>query len=445
MKLAKVVDRLAARPNRAQRRNWERVARIAGRFGIVYSGAYCLTTPQILLSVVGGGLGRRQEVADAWAKVWAIGPVRNWVAENVFGTKLTKRFDGGDDRYAWVGQFCWLAAAGAATAVWSAFDRRRPHDSDWYPWFSSAVRMCLASQMFYYGAAKAVPLQFQLPLAKLVEPFGNFSPMNVLWSQSAYSETYQRLLGCAEIAAGALLVVPRTADLGALLASAEMAQVLFLNLTFDVPVKIHSTNLLVLGLVLLAPESARMARFFLTDTELVAGRQRQLFRSARANRVAAAAQVAAGGWLLATQLYHDWKAWKTYGGGREKPQLYGIWNVDVFSRDGEQSPPLTTDGKRWRRVIVESADAVTIQRMDDSFDNYAAVIDMDGGAITLLRMTDPEWRATLSLRRPADEELTLDGELDGHRLRMRLHRQDLRSMPLVGRRFHWVQENAYWQ
>lgn len=290
-------------------------ARVACRFGAVYSGIYCLTTPQIYLALRGGGLGHLQAAADSWAKLWAIRPVRSWVASHVFGTTVDERFDGGDDRYAWVGQFCWLAAAAAVTPVWSVLDRRPTQYATAHPWFRLAVRLCLAGQMFHYGAAKAVPLQFQLPLSKLVEPFGNFSPMSALWAQTASSEAYQILLGCAEIAGGLLLVHPRTTTLGALLCAVELAQVFLLNMTFDVPVKIHSFHLLLLSLVLLAPESARLAAVFLSDGAVRPSPLPALFRSPAANRAASA--------------------------------------------DGRRQPPLVTDAERWRRVVFESADAVT--------------------------------------------------------------------------------------
>ncbi|MCI4061464.1 DoxX family protein [Micromonospora sp. R77] len=400
----------------------------------------------MLLALVGGGLGRRQEVADAWAKVWAMHPVRNWVAESIFGTTLSKRFDGGDDRFAWVGQFCWLAVAAVAAPVWTALDRSRAEDEDaWRPWFDLAVRMCLAGQLFYYGAAKAVPLQFQLPLARLVEPFGNFSPMTVLWSQSAYSETYQRLLGCAEIAAGALLVVPKTTHFGALVSAAEMGHVLFLNMTFDVPVKIHSSHLLLLSLVLLAPESQRFVQALLTDHAVIPTRRRKPFRSHRANQIAAAAEVIAGGWVLGAQLRNAWTFWKNHGSGREKPALYGIWNVDEFLVNGQQLPPLTTEGKRWRRFIVESADTVTVQRMDDALDNYLATIDTQNGSIILFNINHPQQSTTLALENPAEDQLALEGEIDGRQVKLRMHRVDLESFPLVSRRFHWIQEEAYWR
>nr|BAH04164.1 hypothetical protein [Streptomyces triostinicus] len=445
-----------SQPNRATRRRsprpgtppdssqWSGVARGAFRFAFVYAGSYCLTTPQIFLALRGGGLGHKQEAADAWAKLWSMRPVRKWVAAHVFDKELGERFDGGDDLNAWVGQFTWLLGAAAATPVWSLLDRRRTNYETLDPWFKVVVRFCLAGQMFSYGAAKAIPLQFHLPLTKLVEPFGNFSPMSVLWAQTGSSKPYQVLLGCAEIAGGLLLVLPRTATLGALLCAMELTQVFILKMTFDVPVKIHSFHLLLLSLVLLAPESARLAEALLSDRAVRASSTQELFRSPSANRIAAAAQVAAGLWLLRAQLRNDWSVWKTYGGGREKPELYGIWDVAEFTVDGERQPPLTTDVQRWRRVVFDSADAVTIQRMDDSLDGgYVAAVDLDSHSMSLLKMADPKWNATFALQRPDDDELTLEGEVDGYRLRVRLQRLDLAAFPLVDRGFHWVQDNSY--
>ncbi|MEU5980074.1 DoxX family protein [Streptomyces sp. NPDC047315] len=423
---------------------WSAVTQVASRFGVVYSGLYCLTTPQILLSVIGGGLGHRQKAADAWAKVWAIRPVRQWVAARVFDTTVGDHFDGGDNRYAWVGQFCWLTAAAAATGLWSALDRHRPRTGDVTSdaRFRLLVRMCLAGQMFHYGAAKVVPLQFQLPLAKLVEPFGNFSPMTALWSQTGASKPYQVLLGCAEIAGGLLLLLPRTTTPGALLCALELTQVFILNMTYDVPVKLHSLHLLLLSLVLLAPETARLVEFSLSRREVRPAVSSELFRTRRANRIAAAAQVAAGLWMLGAQLRNDRRFWTAFGPGRAKPELYGIWNVDAYECDGRDRPALTTDGRRWRRLVVESVDVVTVQHMDDSFDLHAATIDMAGRSITLLKMTDPQWKATLALVRVGDDRLTLEGDVDGHHVRLRLSRLDLDSLPLVGRGFNWVQESS---
>ncbi|WP_405974130.1 DoxX family protein [Streptomyces sp. NBC_00988] len=423
--------------------SWTGAARTAYRFGAVYAGLYCLTSPQVYLALRGGGMGRLQEAADSWAKLWEIRPVRNWMSTRVLGRELGDRFAGGDDPHTWAGQLCWLAGAAVATPVWSVLDRHRTDHATADKWFRLAVRFCLAGQMFSYGAAKAVPLQFQLPPSKLVEPLGDLSPMGLLWAQTGSSKPYQILLGCAEIAGGLLLVAPRTASLGALVSAAEMAQVLLLNMTFDVPVKVHSFHLLLLSLLLLAPQAPRLAGALLTERPVPAAVPVDLFRSRGANRIATALQTGAGLWLLGAQLRNDWSFWKNYGGGRQKPELYGVWDVTDFSIDGERHPPVVTDGRRWRRVVVDSVDAVAIQHMDDSLDPCMAAIDMTARSIALTKMIDPKWQVTLTFERPADDRLILEGDADGHRLRLHLSRRDLGTFPLVGRGFHWVQDNSY--
>jgi hypothetical protein len=442
-------------PNRAARRAsprasggllsspiWRSVARDASRFGLVYAGLYCLTNPQVVTSTLGGGLGRRPAAVDAWSKLTAIQPVREWTAKHVFRASLGNRLEGIDNRNAWVGQFCWLAASAAITPIWSALDRRQTGYAAAQPWLHLAIRMCLAGQMFYYGTAKAIPLQFQTPLARLVEPLGNFSPMDLLWAQTGYSKPYQVLLGSAEIAAGLLLIQPKTATLGAVLSAAEMSQVLLLNMAFDVPVKLHTLHLLLLSGVLLAPESARLARSLLSGDTAALPPRADLFSSVRANQISTAAQVVAGLALLVIQLRTAHKFWRQFGGGSEKPQLYGIWEVDDFTIDGKHRPPLTTDKQRWQRVIVDIGGLVSVQRMDDSLDGYLGAANIPGGSLTLQSMSDPGRAVAMRLQCPADDQLMLEGEVEGELLRLRLHRLDHGEFPLLSRGFHWVQESS---
>ena len=59
--------------------------------------------------------------------------------------------------------------------------------------------------------------------------------------------------------------------------------------------------------------------------------------------------------------------WSQYGAGAPKSPLYGIWDVELMTIDGELRPPLVTDGSRWRRVIMQSPTGVAFQRMNDDY------------------------------------------------------------------------------
>src|SRR5262249_52414473 len=197
------------------------------------------------------------------------------------------------------------------------------------------VRLCLAGQMFTYGLAKVIPTQMPFPfLTKLVEPYGNFSPMGVLWSSIGASPAYETFAGCAEVLGGVLVIFPRTTMLGALVCLADMIQVFMLNMTYDVPVKLFSFHLILLSLFLLAPDFSRLANMFLLNRPVDPSSPAPLLSTPRGNRIALAMQICIGIWLLGANAYGDLYYWQQYSGGRAKSELYGIWDINEHVVDG---------------------------------------------------------------------------------------------------------------
>ena len=80
---------------------------------------------------------------------------------------------------------------------------------------------------------------------------------------------------------------------------------------------------------LLAPDLRRLADFFFLDRAAGPSTQPELFPTRRANRIALAAQIIFGLYLVGmyTPIYLNY--WYTDdGGGSPKSPLYGIWDVD---------------------------------------------------------------------------------------------------------------------
>ncbi len=121
-----------------------------------------------------------------------------------------------------------------------------------------------------------------------------------------------------------------------------------------------------MALFLIAPDLPRLANLFFLNRPAGPSTEPQLFDTRRANRLALAVQILFGIWLVALSAYGGWDAWHTFGGGRPKSPLYGIWNVEQLWIDGQLRSPLLTDHDRWRRVIFDTPDRNTFQRMDDS-------------------------------------------------------------------------------
>ncbi|WP_036391903.1 MULTISPECIES: hypothetical protein [Mycolicibacterium] len=423
---------------------WPEVTKIAFRFCFLYFGLFCLLFAQItfaFLGIVGHWLPDR---AVMW-QMTALGPVIGWVGRHVFGVEAVLHQDSGsgDQAAIWVMIFCLLVFSVAGTAVWSWIDRQRQDYSRLWAWFLTFVRLCVAGQMLFYGFAKLIPTQMPAPpLAALLRPYGEFSPASVLWLQVGSSYPYEMALGAVEVLAGLLLFWPRTATLGALLGVASMAQVFLLNMTFDVPVKILSGHLLLMGLVLLAPQYRRLADLLVLQRPTEPAVQPELFAGARANTIAARVQAVLGIWMAAGCILTGWQGWNEYGGGRATPELYGIWTVSRFDVDGRTAPPLTTDQSRWHRVVFDLPEVLTYQRMNGEL--VDAPVRVDGDNLTV-SSPDGSPLGTLTASRPTPERLQLTGELSGRHVAIWLDRLDLDQFTLRNRGFHWVQEYPYFR
>ncbi|MBL1079443.1 DoxX family protein [Nocardia sp. 2] len=425
--------------------------RIAFRFCFLYFGLFCLLTPPFVF-VLTGPLGRQLGYDAQYWHIRKLQPALNWVGRELFGTPVQLHPTGvGDQTIFWVLLFCILVVAVAGAAVWSVLDRRRTRYRTLAGWFLLAIRILLAGQLLSFGVAKAIPTQMPEPsLTTLLTQYGNLTPMAVLWSQVGVSRPYEMLLGAAEITAAVLLLIPRTALLGALLALIDTLQIVVLNLTFDVPEKISSIHLLLMSLMLLAPDARRLMRALLLNRATGPSDAPDPFHTSRSRRIAAVMHVALGMWIAVALVQGGWHAWRSGGPDRPKPALYGIWSVSQYVRDGQPVPPLTTDETRWKKVVFDYRDAITLQLMNDTLVTVPVDVDAASHRIRLINGTPQSGPGatsgqsrhplgTLTFQQPAPDKAVLTGELDGHQVTLTLDWIDPDSFPQRSTPFHWVQ------
>src|SRR5207247_6931682 len=137
----------------------------------------------------------------------------------------------------------------------------------------------------------------------------------------------------------------------------------------------------------------------------------------RASVSLVAAQIVFGAYLVGMSLNGSVKGWSRYGGGAPKSPLYGIWNVDEMIVNGQTRSPLVTDYGRWRRVVFQNPTGMSFQRMNDTFVFQPATIDVASKSIALTK-ADKSPAGRFSFEQPAADRLILDGNMDGHAVRM---------------------------
>ena len=416
---------------------------LASRFGVVYLTLFCLATQ------ISGSL-----IANPWftyrglGRLWPMREITHWTARTVFGidTPLDD-VSGGETVFFWI-QWSWILVVSiAVTIVWNLLDRRRAFES-WRPLLRAALRLVLAASLLEYGMTKVIPTQFPAPpLTTLVTPVGEMTLSALLWTTIGSAPAYQIATGCVEVLAGVLLLLPRTAVLGALLGLVSLLQVLLLNLTFDIGVKLVTMHLIAMALILLAPEMRLLAAVLIRlkpdatirlKPDSTAGRSVESGFSPMDRRLTLLL-IMLGVYLLGVQTWINWNFWQVGGGGRPKSVFYGIWNVEQLSVDGEVRPPELNDyDRRWRRVIFDEPDTFVVQRTDDSFARYGASLDRSSGTLALTKGASRSWRAQFTFDRPSEGRMTLEGQIDGHRVAARLRLIEPSAFPLLNSRFRWV-------
>jgi hypothetical protein len=418
---------------------WNLVTRIAFRFCFLYFSLYVVATQML------GGLLPFRWVPDL-GDTSVMRRIYDWVGAHVLrlGAPISYAPSGsGDKMVDWVQTFCILLFAASGAAVWSVVDRRRPNYRAINKWFRVFLRFSLGSAMIAYGMVKAIPLQMPAPgLTRLLEPFGNFSPMGVLWASIGASKSYEMFAGFMELIAGTLLFIPQLALLGAMVTFADSVQIFTLNMTYDVPVKLFSFHLVLMSLLLMAPEMSRIANVLVFNRTAGPSRQPPLFRRRWLALVALAVQLGYGGYLLLDQYSGAHEAWYRRGGGAPKSPLYGVWNIETITIGQTTSAPVVTDHGLFRRVLFQTPTAMGFQRMDDTFQTYGAKVDMTAKTIALTSGSNTV-AGTLRFDRPQPERLILDGTLDGRAIHMETRLFDPKKFPLLTRGFNWIQERPF--
>lgn len=328
----------------------------------------------------------------------------------------------GNDSYGWVKYFCTLAFAAAGAAVWSVLDRKRLWHERLHPWLRLLLRYHLAGAMIQYGAIKVIPSQMIAPppLGAVQQRLGDIFPNHVLWWTVGASPAFETASGLAELLGGVLLLVPRTTLLGALISAANMLFVFLLNMCYDVPVKLGSLSLLIMAVVLVAPDLPRLAGVFLFHRRVERSRVPPLFR----NRwLALIPHVLLFVWgLTAVKAGLEWGAERYKSMNPPRSPLYGVWAVEGFERDGREVR-LHTEPDRWRFVMFRVPGSIRVEQMAGTMKTFEIGLDMDGKTMTL----EPA-QGSFSFTRPERDVLVLDGQLEGRRVRAKL-----RKMPLIRR------------
>jgi uncharacterized membrane protein YphA (DoxX/SURF4 family) len=399
-----------------------------------------------------GALGLQERVIstpfrELWVSLWH--QVVPWVGANVLhlqGNFAEVANGSGDELYDYILILCIFILAAVVTVVWSVLDRKRPDYRQLYAWLRFLMRMTAGAAMIGYGLKKVFWSQFpEPPLAKLVDTFGQTSPMGLLWTFMGESRLYSLAGGIGETLGGLLLFVPRFTALGAIVSFGMMSNVLLLNLAYDVPRKIYSVHLILICLFLLLPDFRRLTNVFLLNRRADPVVETPLFKDKQFNFAALLLQLAFA--VLVVFLTGKEAHLDSVRAATHLPTpIRGIWSVEEFTMDGVLHPAMLTDTERWNRVIFDNADLLTIQPMNGSLQQYSLKIDPQLRGFNFTKPDSTAVKGAFTLSQPQWDRITIQGRFEGRQISANLRRVDLTDPSqflLINRGFHWVNDSMH--
>jgi hypothetical protein len=350
----------------------------------------------------------------------------------------------GDTSYDWVLLLFIFFVSVIGSIIWSVLDRKRKSYNAAYYWLVVLVRFYLAFTLVLYGLIKVIKLQFPDPsLNRLLQPFGDASPMGLAWTFLGFSKGYNIFMGIVEVSA-VLLLFRRTVIVGALLSLAATAHVMSMNYFFDVPVKLLSTALVVMSLFILAPHFLKLYRFFLKyESQQLDKMYRPTFKKRWLYISAYSIKYLYITASIVSLLYTFIQQTKTYGSAAPKPFLYGIYNVEDMRLKGKTLPPLTTDSTRWKQMIISYTGYARVKKMNDSTTNFTTVFDQKKKEMVLKSTSKDSLKYVLNYRVIGKDKLVISGLSDKDSISVSFKRKDLKDFRLINRGFHWVSEYPY--
>lgn len=358
----------------------------------------------------------------------------------------------GDTSWAWAQVCLYLSLAAIGCIVWSVLDRKRTQYDRLAFWLRMSVRYYIAAAALSYGIIKLFLLQMSFPsLSLLATPLGDLLPMRFSWLFIGYSVPYQFFSGAMETTAGILLLYRRTVTAGLFAATGAFLNVVMINLSYDVPVKIYASHLLFACLFLLALDAPRLVRLLVLNQPVPAtDAYDPKFAFAWQRWASIGVKLFLVFQFLILPVRTGWQRYKI-AHTPPVPGAFapGFYDVRRYVVNHDTIAVSSTDTLRWRDVIIDNvgagsvntSDQVFTQRYRRGYFRYKPNPASHTAAVwkTSAIPRDSTFLFTMRYEVPDSNTIRLHTVIRGDSVHVELARVP-RHFQLAERQFHWLSE-----
>jgi hypothetical protein len=218
------------------------------------------------------------------------------------------------------------------------------------------IRYFLACVLLFYGIVKVMATQFPHMMANMDARFIELNPMRVAWTFFGYSRGYQMFLGWGEMLPAILLLFRRTTLLGAIVAAIVMLNVFFINVFFEVCLKLNSGLYFGLAMFLVLQHTSRLWNFFFSNKAVPAEEEVEMQPASLKTPVRILNWIIVAGILLwAGEKFYDTYLYSTRLASL--PSVQGAWQVQTIRRwnEGQWRPIDASDSICANKLYFEGS------------------------------------------------------------------------------------------
>lgn len=288
----------------------------------------------------------------------------------------------------------------------------------------------LALIMLKYGFDKLFKAQFYLPEPNLLfTPLGRLDKDILYWSTMGSSYTYNLFMGFMEIIPALMLLFKKTRALGLFILSGVLLHVVFVNFSFDISVKLFSSFLLLINLLLLAPYLKKIILFFVLNkiTSLSYLTGENLINS---KVIRFSIKTMAIGFIFIETLLPYIQSGNYNDDIAPRNPLHGAYEISISESKG------LPENFNIERFFIHRQGYFIFQYEDDSMEDYKLEILEN----QLILTNYDEEKIELDYKYSEDSKSL---EIKSKELGWTIHGKELnwRELPLMQESFHWTVDN----
>ena len=418
--------------------NWSFASKLAFRFIFAYVLLYILPFPINHFPFIG-------KFAHGFThRIWE--PLVIGFGKQFLNLDIVFQYSGsGDKLYDYVRGLVFIVLALSSSLVWSIIDRKRGNYNKLYFYLEIFVRYYLAATLINYGFIKIFKLQFSMPGPyALTQALGEMSPMSLAWKFMGFSPGFNLFTGIGEALGGFLLLFRRTKVLGGFISLTVMSNIVVMNFCYDIPVKLFSSHLLLLIVFVLWSDFKRIINFLILNKPVEPKKLMSAFSGTKFQIPSLIIKALFIGFLLFSETTSVLESRKKYGDNAPKPPLYGIYEVEQFSVNNVELPPLETDSIRWKSMLIQWKGTTAIKLMNDKKQYLKMNIDTTKQTFRLYNQKASSKKSgTFQYTKVGIDSLSIKGVWQMDTLDILMKYKNPADMPLLSRGFHWISENPY--